>query len=508
MSDAIIAIAGLEKSYTPGVPVLEDFDFELRRGEVHALIGSNGAGKSTLARILTGLTPRNGGEILLRGRPYAPANKRDAAGAGVIMVLQELNIIPTLSVAENLFIHDLPSRWGVVDRAQLRSAAVDALRSVGLEHMDPALPAGRLGVGQQQLVEIAAALSQESSVLILDEPTAALTAPEIDRLFDHVGRLRDKGVAIIYISHRMGEIQQVADRVTVMRDGRRIATHEIGAVAMQQLVREMAGSEIASRQSPAARSDRQGVGLRVRGLHAGKAVRGIDFEAYRGEILGVAGLIGSGRTETLRALFGADPKDGGDVLLGSEGRPLCVRKPSDAVAAGMALIPEDRKRDGLLFGRSITVNTTLASASRYARGGVLLRGVETTAARVACDRLAVKRHSLEEAVEALSGGNQQKVVVARWLLTEADILFFDEPTRGIDVAAKETIYELLDELAARGKTLIVVSSDLGELMQISHRIVVMSRGRIAGTFSPDKWSQESITAAAFAGYGQEEAAAV
>jgi len=374
--------------------------------------------------------------------------------------------------------------------------------------MDPMLPAGRLGVGQQQLVEIAAALSQQSAVLILDEPTAALTGPEIDRLFGHVNRLRDEGVAIIYISHRMDEIQRIADRVTVMRDGRSMAMHDMHDVAMPQLVREMAGSDIAAREVSASRGVPQEVGLTVRDLHAGEAVRGVSFEVHRGEILGVAGLTGSGRTEVLRALFGADPMDAGEVLLGPEARPFRVRKPSDAVAAGMALVPEDRKIDGLLLSQSITENTTLATKSRYAHGGLLSHAKETEAARGVCDRLAVKRDTLDQAVDALSGGNQQKVVVARWLLADAGVLLFDEPTRGIDVAAKETIYELLDELAAQGRALVVVSSDLEELMQISHRIVVMSHGRITGTFTPEEWSRESITSAAFAGYSEEETVVV
>jgi ribose transport system ATP-binding protein len=498
--DWAIEVRRLEKSYTPGVPVLQGFDFALRRGEVHALVGSNGAGKSTLAKILTGLTPANEGEILLQGRPYQPRSKPEATEAGVVMVLQELNLIPTLTVAENLFLHRLPHRLGVVSRAKLREQAGAALRRVGLESLDPDSPAGSLGVGQQQLVEIAAALAQRSSVLILDEPTAALTGPEIERLFDQIRRLQAEGVALIYISHRMDEIGRIADAVTVMRDGRRIATHRVGQVETRQLVREMAGTELADRPLRGAAGGNAEPGLSVRDLWSGQAVRGVSFEARRGEILGIAGLIGSGRTETLRALFGAERIDAGEVRLGPSGEPFRPGSPVDAVRKGLALIPEDRKQDGLLLRQPVILNATLAALERHARWGIRQRHREEEAATAGCDRLAVKRDSLEQSVGELSGGNQQKIVIARWLLRESEVFLFDEPTRGIDVAAKETIYRLLDELAGQGKTLVVVSSDLVELMRISHRIVVLSNGRVTGEFGPEEWTQERITEAAFAGY--------
>ena len=497
--DLAVQIRDLQKSYLPGVPVLQDLDFDLRVGEVHALIGANGAGKSTLAKILTGLTPRNAGDIQLFGKPHAPASRQDATRAGVGMVLQELNIIPTLTVAENLFLHALPHSFGMVDHGQLESMARTALSRIGLHGIASDEPAGNLGVGQQQMVEIAGALAQESSVLILDEPTAALTGPEIDRLFENIGRLRKQGVAIIYVSHRMEEIARIADRITVLRDGRRVSTHSADAVDTAQLVREMAGADIAERRPrPTPATDAQ-VGLSVSNLHSGQAVRGVSFSAHRGEILGVAGLIGSGRTETLRAIFGADPIDSGEVRLAGDAR-MEARTPSDAVRAGIAMIPEDRKHDGLLLSKSITFNASLACAENFAARGFLDHASEFAATEKVCDRLEVKRDSLEQAVGDLSGGNQQKIVIGRWLLLDCEVFLFDEPTRGVDVAAKEAIYKLLDELAQSGKTLVVVSSDLAELMTISHRIAVMSNGRISGEFTPNNWSQEKITAAAFAGY--------
>jgi len=494
-----IQIQGLQKSYN--VPVLHDFDFDLKEGEVHALMGSNGAGKSTLAKILTGLTPRNAGEIQLFGQAYDPRNKQEAAEAGVIMVLQELNIIPTLTVAENLFLHALPNKAGLLDHRQMEERAREALARVGMKNVDPNELAASLGVGQQQMVEIAGALAQNSKVLILDEPTAALTGPETEKLFENIERLREEGVAIIYISHRMEEIARISDRITVLRDGRRVSTHNQAEVDTEQLVREMAGSAIAIRSAPVKKEATE-VGLKIENLRAGSVVQGVSFEAHKGEILGVAGLIGCGRTETMRAIFGVDPIDSGEIHL-ADGKVLSHRRSTpESVRLGLAMIPEDRKGDGLLLAQSIATNATLASMEQVSRHGIVDHAKQESVAQEACDRLAVKRDALDQAVSELSGGNQQKVVIARWLLRDCDVFLFDEPTRGIDVAAKETIYQLLDDLAAANKTLVVVSSDLTELMSICHRIVVMSNGRITGEFTPENWSQEQITAAAFSGYNR------
>jgi ribose transport system ATP-binding protein len=498
MPAPLLQVTGLHKSYN--VPVLTDFSFELRGGEVHALIGSNGAGKSTFARILCGLTPANSGEIQFNGHPYAPRSKREAEHAGIVMVLQELNVIGTLSVAENIFLNRLPRRAGFVRFADLHDQAREALARVGLGNLDPATPADQLGVGQQQLVEIAGALALNCRLLILDEPTAALTDPETDRLFDNIRRLQAGGVGIIYISHRMDEIRRIANRVTVLRDGRRVATHDAAEVTPAALVREMVGHDLPERKAAAERPAGEPA-LRVNRLRAGERVRDVSFQVRCGEILGLAGLIGSGRTETLRAIFGADKKDGGEVFLGSATRPVAIREPADAVRAGIGMVPEDRKQDGLLLAQSIRVNTTLATLPRHTRrGGWLDAKAETATTASVCQRLAVRCASLEQAVSELSGGNQQKVVIGRWLARDCRVLLFDEPTRGIDVAAKDTIYQLLRDLSADGKAVVFVSSELTELMAVCDRILVMSAGRIAARFLPGEWTQEKITQAAFSGY--------
>lgn len=501
---AFLDVSGLQKSYT--APVLVDFSLTVRRGEVHALVGSNGAGKSTFARVVAGLTPRDGGDIQLDGRPYHPTSTREAARAGVIMVPQELNVIGTLSVAENLFLHCLPRLGGFVRFTALHEAARQALSRVGLDAVDPALPAGRLGVGQQQLVEIAGALSQKCRLLILDEPTAALTGPEVEQLFGNIRRLQRDGVAIIYVSHRMDEIRRIADRITVMRDGRTVATHHRADATPAELVCEMVGHGLPERTSAAGRPAGE-VALRVRGLRAGDRVRDVSFEVRRGEILGVAGLVGAGRTETLRAIFGADARDDGEIVVGDE--RVEIRSPVDAVRAGIGLVPEDRARDGLLSSQSIRVNTTLSTVWRHAgRGGWLDTDAENRTTDACCGRVRLRCTSYQQPVGELSGGNQQKVLMARWLARDCRVLLLDEPTRGIDVAAKDTIYALLRDLASEGKAVVVVSSDLVELMALCDRLLVMSQGRVTAEFMPAEWTQEKVTHAAFSGHLDRRVSAI
>jgi len=492
----LLTARGLGKRYA--APVLSGVDFELRAGEVHAVVGANGAGKSTLARILSGLTAPDAGAMTLNGRPYAPRNKAEAELAGVQIVIQELNLVGTLSVAENLFLRELPRCLGFVDRSALHARARTALAAVGLEDVEPDTPVARLGVGRQQLVEVAAALARSSRVLILDEPTAALTDPEVEVLFGHIRRLTARGVGVLYVSHRMDEIRRIAHRTTVLRDGRVVETAPAADLPLDRVVQLMVGRGAADRVEMPPRALGE-IALLVEGLGRGAAVRDVSFEVRAGEILGVAGLVGSGRTELLRALFGADPPDAGRVHV--RGRAVAIRSPRDAVRAGLGMIPEDRKAHGLLLPRSVRVNATLAHLRAMARpGGWLVSNRERAAADAATRGVALQGAGVERPVAELSGGNQQKVVLARWLLRDPDVLLCDEPTRGIDVAAKATVYRLLGELAARGKALVVVSSELRELTALCDRIAVMSAGRLAATFERSTWTEAGIMDAAISGY--------
>ena len=458
---SLLEVRSLNKAFA--APVLRDFDFGLAAGEVHALIGSNGAGKSTFARILAGLLRADRGEVLLAGEPHAPATRREAQQRGVTLMLQELNVLPTLTVAENVFLPRLPRRFGFVDRRRLAEDARGALARVGLERLDPLTPASTLGVGQQQLVELAAALAEECRLLILDEPTAALTGAETARLFENLRRLRRGGVGVLYISHRIEELREIADRVTVLRDGQRVITAPLSEVSTDELVRQMAGHEVPL--TPPLRARQPGeVALRVQGLRAGDAVRGVSFAVRRGEILGLSGLVGSGRTETLRVIFGADAKDSGEIELGEPLRAVEFRQPSEAARAGLGLVPEDRKLHGLLLPQSVRTNATLSTLGRHSRGGFVNAGAERDAAAGISARLDVRCQSIEQPVAELSGGNQQKAVMSRWLLRDCEVLLLDEPTRGVDVATKEAIHALLRDLAEAGKALVVVSSELVELM--------------------------------------------
>jgi ribose transport system ATP-binding protein len=497
LPEPLLRVRKVEKSYAE--VVLTQLDLDLRGGEVHALVGANGAGKSTLSRIICGLTSPDRGAMTLGGTRYAPRTRRDAEAAGVQMVMQELNLVPTLSVAENLFLNRLPSRHGFIAWSALRTLSARALAAVGLQAVDPRTPVSELGVGQQQLVELAAALDRPCRVLVLDEPTAVLTPPEIDLVFDHLRRLREQGIGILYISHRLEEIRRISDRITVLRDGRVVGTRATGGISVDEVVRLMVGERgVAALHREEHRLG--AVALRVEGLTRGERVREVQFEVRHGEILGLAGLVGSGRTETLRAVFGADLPTAGRVRRGS-GPPLAIRGPWDAVQAGIGMVPEDRKDQALLLARSVRVNMTLADLSAFARPRWWLdRGNEVSTTGAMCGRLDVRCNSLDQPVAQLSGGNQQKVVIARWLLRDCDVLLFDEPTRGIDVGAKVAIYRLLRGLAARGKALVVVSSELTELTALCDRIGVMSAGRLVQTFERAEWSEEAILKAALSGY--------
>jgi ribose transport system ATP-binding protein len=492
-ADPVLRIRGLGKRYS--APALIDFDLDLAGGEVHALIGANGAGKSTLARIIAGLIRPDAGRMHLSGSAFAPGSKADAERAGVHIVQQELTLLPTLSVAENLFLNRLPRRrLGLIDYRRLHRDAAAALAAVGLERIDPGVAAGDLGVGQQQLVATAAALARSCRLLILDEPTAALTDTEIERLFTHVDRLRRQAVAIVYVSHRMDEIRRIADRVTVLRDGRLVETGPVAALSVERAIQLMIGDE--TKDGGGARPRMLGrPALRVEHLRRGRAVRDVTFEARSGEILGFAGLVGSGRTELLRAIFAADRPDSGRVLV--DGRPVSAGQPRDAVRAGIGLVPEDRQRHGLLLAQPVRLNMTLARLDSVTRRRVWIdpmreRGVAGRLGRL----LDLRCASLDQPIAELSGGNQQKALIARWMLRDCRVLLFDEPTRGIDVRTKQTVYRLLRELAADGKAIVVVSSELPELLEICDRIAVLSAGRLVETFDRGNWTQDRLLTAA------------
>ncbi len=495
---SLLSATALWKTYS--AVALGGVDFDLRCGEVHALVGENGAGKSTLAKIIAGVIPADKGAMRLEGSPYSPADKLSAERQGVRLVMQELNLVSTLTVAENIYLPHLPKRLGFVNYRRINEDAARLMAEVGLDDVDAARKVGDLSVGRQQLVEIAAGLSQQCKLLILDEPTAALTDAETELLFTQIAKLKAAGVGIVYISHRMEEIKRISDRITVLRDGQMVATHDAQDVEIDGIVREMVGRDLGEGFERHA-SITEEPALRVDGLRRGDAVKDVSFEVRKGEILGFAGLMGSGRTEAMRAIFGADRAEGGSVFLGKSARPARIRCPRDAVRHGIALLTEDRKAQGLLLPLSIRINTTMANLRGVSvRGGVLRKGKEEEVTDRFAKALSLRYHSQEQAARDLSGGNQQKVVLAKWLFRDCDVLIFDEPTRGIDVGAKLEIYRLLDELASRGKAIIVVSSDMKELLALCDRIAVMSAGRLAATFNRGEWSQDAIMSAALSGY--------
>ncbi len=490
---ALLELTGIGKTYA--VPVLAEVDLTIRRGEVHALLGANGAGKSTLSRIVAGLVTASAGSMRLDGRAFVPLNKRDAEIAGVQIVQQELNLIPTLTVAENLLLTRLPRRFGMIDRRALHAQARAILDRSGLSTLATDLPVSALGVGQQQLLEIAGALGRECRVLILDEPTAALSVAEADDLLRRLDGLRQSGVAIIYISHRLDEVARLADRVTVLRDGRRVHTGPAAGLSTDAMVALMSGEDQRAASAWGSFATARVV-LEADGFRAPPRLVDGGFRVCAGERLGIAGLVGSGRSELLRAVFAAERAAAGTLRL--HGKALQLTSPAQAVAQGLALITEERKRDGLLLPLPVCWNTTLSALP--SRFGFIAQAAEHQLAEDYRLLLDIRCTSIDQTVGALSGGNQQKVVIARWLARDAQVFLFDEPTRGIDVAARRRIHQVFAELAAHGKALVIVSSDLDELLETCDAIVVMSAGRVAGRFERATWTREALMRAAFSNH--------
>jgi ribose transport system ATP-binding protein len=483
-------MTGIVKRF-PGVHALDRAHFELHGGEVHALVGENGAGKSTLMKVLAGIYRADAGRIEFRGRKVDLRTPRAALTAGIGLVHQELNLVPRLTVAQNIWIGREPRRVGLlVDDTALAQQTEALLQRLNIR-LGPGTRVGGLSIAEQQMVEVARTISYEPKVLILDEPTAALAETEIGELFRVVRQLRAEGVGVVHISHRLEELAEIADRITVMRDGQTLTTRPAGELRKNDVIRLMVGRTLVGGgpELPACPSTR--AVLSVRGLSRGSAVRNVSFELHHGEILGMAGLMGAGRTELARLLFGADRRDSGTILL--QGREVAISSPRQAVRAGLAYLPEDRKRLGLALDLDVESNIVQAALARFSGPfGRIDRGATRTAAQRQVEGLRIKTPSLNSAVSGLSGGNQQKVVLARWLTVGCGILIVDEPTRGIDVGAKSEIYALLNGLVRQGRSIILISSELPELLRLSHRILVLCEGRITGDLSAGEATQEKI----------------
>jgi len=475
-----------------GVHALKGVDFELEGGEIHALVGENGAGKSTLVKVLTGIYERDSGEITFEGKLFRPHSPKEALRAGIGIIHQELNMMEHLTVAQNIFIgREAMHRGGLFlnDKAQVRRA------KVLFEHLnmniDPTETLARLTVGKQQMVEIAKAVSHNLKVLVLDEPTAALTETEINELFAIMRDLASRGVAMIYISHRMDEIGRITDRVTVLRDGEYVGMNDTKSVAKEDIINMMVGRVIYEKPKVSSNvSEDAPVVLEVNNLMAGRMVEDVSFTLKRGEILGFAGLMGAGRTETARAIFGADEVQGGTIRI--KGRPVRINSPMDAVTHGIGYLSEDRKRFGLATGLSVVENSLMASYEKYEAGIFIHAKKVREITSVYAKKLNIRTPSIDQLLKNLSGGNQQKVVIAKWLINDADILIFDEPTRGIDVGAKSEVYTLMNELVKEGKSIIMISSELPEVLRMSDRIIVMCEGRVTGELDIEEASQKKI----------------
>jgi ribose transport system ATP-binding protein len=487
----LVTIRDLDKSF-PGVNALKKARFDLVPGEVHALMGENGAGKSTLMKILAGIYRKDAGEICIDGVPVDIPSPRAAQDLGISIIHQELNLMNELTAAQNIFIGREPRRaMGLLlDEEALNRAAVEVFERIHLR-LDPRVEVGELTVAKQQMVEIAKALSFRSKVLIMDEPTAALNNAEIAELFGVIRQLKAEGVGIVYISHKMDELKEISDRVTVMRDGEYVGTVPTASTSVDTIISMMVGRSLTETKTEVPDLSSHDVVLEVRNLRRSNSIRDVSFKLRKGEILGFAGLMGAGRTEVARAIFGADPLDGGEIVV--RGKPVTIRSPKDAVRLGIGYLSEDRKRFGLATGMDVAANIIMPCLNRFLSMNMFLksRAIRDTA-RSYIARLRIKTPSEAQEVRFLSGGNQQKIVIAKWLARDCEILFFDEPTRGIDVGAKNEIYKLLNTLASQGRAIVMISSELPEILRMSHRIAVMCEGRLTGELSAEGATQEDI----------------
>ena len=492
MSDPeeLLRIEGIRKTF-PGVVALDGVDFDLRRGEVHVLLGENGAGKSTLIKMLSGAYTPDAGRILVGGEETRIQGAQDSERLGIATIYQEFNLVPDLTVAENIFLGRQPRRFGMIDRKRMEADAEVLLQRVGVS-VSPRARVRELGIARLQMVEIAKALSLNARVLIMDEPTAVLTSEEVDKLFAIVRTLREDGVGIVFITHHLEEIAALGDRVTVIRDGKSVGQVP-ASTPEDELVRLMVGRSI-EQQYPRERAERGAALLAVEGLTRDGVFHDVSFEVHAGEVVGIAGLVGAGRTEVVRAVFGADAYDKGTVKV--SGAPIAKYDVNAAMTAGIGLVPEDRKGQGLVLDASVEENLGLVTLRSATRAGLVdLKGRRESAERIA-KQLGVRMAGLGQHVRTLSGGNQQKVVIGKWLLADTKVLILDEPTRGIDVGAKVEIYQLVNELTAAGAAVLMISSDLPEVLGMSDRVLVMAQGRIAGELSADEATQDAVMALA------------
>ena len=489
MGEVILTMKGIDKSF-PGVHALDHVDLEIRKGEVLALMGENGAGKSTLMKVLTGIYKKDEGTITYEGKEVEFENPRAAQAAGIVIVHQELNMMNHLTVAQNIFIGREIMKGNLIDDAKMNEEAKKLFAKLNIE-IDPTEKMGNLTVGKQQMCEIAKAISHDAKVIIFDEPSAALTESEIEELFKIIRDLKEKGVGMVYISHRMDEIKVITDRVTVMRDGTYVGTIITKESTKDDIINMMVGRVIY--EDPKAASNVKPdapVVLKVEHLNAGKMVRDVSFELRKGEILGFSGLMGAGRTETARALFGADKKDSGEIYI--NGKKVEINSPEDAVKCGIGYLSEDRKRYGCVVAKTVAENTTMASMENFMSGLFINKKKEEESAWEYVKALKTKTPTVDTEVVNLSGGNQQKVVIAKWLVRDCEILIFDEPTRGIDVGAKSEIYTLMNDLVAQGKSIIMISSEMTEVLRMSDRVIVMCEGRKTGEIDISEATQENI----------------